>query len=277
MSSTTPWQGQIDLQFRRSGDKTILQKSYTKAPLKIQRSFYPEIEVCHTVILHSAGGMVGGDRLSYQINLEPASQVLITTAAAAKIYRSTGEFARQQIAISLDCDAYLEWLPQDTIIFNSGLYAQNLRIDLAAGAVFCAWDIVRLGRSARAETFTQGCWQNALEVWKEGQPLWIDRQQIKGEQWESLQATAGQPILGLFVWLGEAIGAEVVAQIRSLESQPKSGSGEASGITAVAAGLVCRYRGDDRQAVQRWFIEIWSLLRQYSRGRSACIPRVWQL
>lgn len=220
---------------------------------------------------------MGGDRLAYQINLEPASQVLITTAAAAKIYRSAGDFAQQQIVINLDCDAYLEWLPQDTIIFNSALYAQNLRVDLARGAVFCAWDIVRLGRSARSETFTQGCWQNALEVWKEGQPLWIDRQQITGEQWESLQATAGQPILGLLVWLGEAVGAEVVAQIRSLESVPKLEIGESAGVTVVAAGLVCRYRGGDRQAVQRWFIEIWSLLRHHSRGRSACIPRVWQL
>ncbi len=275
MSSTTTWQGQIDLKFRVEGEKTILQKSYAQAPLKIQRPFYPETDLCHTVILHSAGGMVGGHRLSYQINLEPASQALITTAASAKVYRSMAAFAQQQIVINLDRDAYLEWLPQDTIIFNSALYSQNLRVNLADGAIFCAWDIVRLGRSARSESFTQGCWQTALEVWKNGQPLWIDRQQITGDQWKSLQATAGQPILGLFIWLGEAIDAEVVAKIRALESLPESlGS---CGVTAVAGGLVCRYRGDDRSAVQRWFMEIWGLLRLHSRQRSACIPRVWQL
>lgn len=277
MSSTTTWQGQIDLRFRVEGEKTILQKSYARAPLKIQRPFYPESNLCHTVILHSAGGMVGGDRLSYQINLEPASQALITTAASAKIYRSAGAFAQQQIVINLARDAYLEWLPQDTIIFNSALYAQTLRVNLEEGAVFCAWDIVRLGRSARSERFTEGCWQTALEVWKKGQPLRIDRQQVMGDQWESLQAAAGQPILGLLVWLGEAVGAEVVAKIRALDSQPEFGAGASCGVSAVAEGLVCRYRGADRQAVQRWFIEIWSLLRQHSRQRSACIPRVWQL
>jgi urease accessory protein len=277
MGSTTTWQGQIDLKFRRDGEKTLLQKSYARAPLKIQRPFYPESNLCHTVILHSAGGMVGGDRLSYKIHLAPASEALITTAAAAKIYRSAGEFAQQQIAIQLDRDAYLEWLPQDTIIFNSALYAQKLRVDLAEGAIFCAWEIVRLGRSARSESFTEGCWQTALEVWKNGQPLWIDRQQITGDQWKSLQAAAGQPILGLLVWLGESVGAEVVARIRALESQPEPKSGASFGVSAIAGGLVCRYRGEDRQAVQRWFIEIWTLLRQHSRGRSACIPRVWQL
>jgi urease accessory protein len=276
-SMTNSWQGQIDLQFRLDGEKTLLRKSYAQAPLKIQRPFYPELNLCHTVILHSAGGMVGGDRLSYNINLAPASQALITTAAAAKIYRSAGDFSQQQVVINLDRDAYLEWLPQDTIIFNSALYSQNLRVNLAPGATFCAWDIVRLGRSARSESFTQGCWQNALEVWKNGQPLWIDRQQITGDQWKSLQATAGQPILGLMVWLGEPVGADLIAKIRALASQPENKSGTSFGVSAVAAGLVCRYRGDDRQAVQRWFIEIWTLLRQHSRQRSACIPRVWQL
>jgi urease accessory protein len=72
MGSTTTWQGQIDLQFRRDGEKTLLQKNYARAPLKIQRPFYPESNLCHTVILHSAGGMVGGDRLSYKIWLPPA-------------------------------------------------------------------------------------------------------------------------------------------------------------------------------------------------------------
>jgi urease accessory protein len=237
MSSPTFWQGQIDLQFRLDGEKTLLQKSYAQAPLKIQRPFYPESNLCHTVILHSAGGMVGGDRLSYKIHLAPASQALITTAAAAKIYRSAGEFAQQQIAIQLDRDAYLEWLPQDTIIFNSALYAQKLRVDLAEGAVFCAWEIVRLGRSARSERFIEGCWQTALEVWKNGQPLWIDRQQITGDQWKSLQAAAGQPILGLLVWLGESVGAEVVARIRALESQPQSESGASCGVRAWFVGI----------------------------------------
>lgn len=296
MSVSSPWQGHIDLQFQREGDKTILQKNYARAPLRIQRPFYPESNVCHTVILHSAGGMVGGDRLSYQIQLAPESHALITTAAAAKIYRSNGAVAQQQFNIQVGSGACLEWLPQDTIIFNQAIYQQTLRVDLAEDAVFGAWEIVRLGRSARQEIFTEGCWQNALEVWQNGQPLWIDRQQITGDQWHSLQANAGQPILGLLIWLGRPITPEILAQIRSLPSHPThpkdaesvdsdrpSGmnasitAGIACGISVVAGGLVCRYRGDDRQAVQRWFIDIWDLLRRHHRQRSACIPRVWQL
>jgi urease accessory protein len=272
MTFTEPWQGHIDLLFQSEGEKTILRRSYAHAPLKIQRPFYPEANICHTVILHSAGGMVGGDRLSYQINLAPTSQALITTAAAAKIYRSNGAFAQQQININLGANAYLEWLPQDTIIFNEAQYQQNLRVDLAVGATFCAWDIVRLGRSARQETFTQGSWQNAMEVWQDGKPLWIDRQKITGDRWQSLQASAGQPLLGILMWLGGSVSTEVVAQARVLAPQSEIGWG----VTSVAGGLICRYRGSDRQAAQKWFVAVWDLLRQRYRDRSACPPRVWQ-
>ncbi len=269
---TSNWRGHIDLRFEQQGDQTILKYNYAHAPLKIQRPFYPESNICHTVILHSAGGMVGGDRLTYEIDLAPDSQALITTAAAAKIYRSNGAVAQQQININLSANAYLEWLPQDTIIFNQAQYQQNLRVDLAAGAIFCAWDMVRLGRSARQETFTQGSWQNALEVWQDGKPAWIDRQKITGDQWQSLQASAGQPLLGILMWLGSTVTAEVVAQIRLLAPQSEIGWG----ATAVAGGLVCRYRGSDRQAAQKWFSAVWNLLRQQYRHRSACPPRVWQ-
>lgn len=272
MNYSPRWQGDLDLRFQVQGENTMLRRSYAHAPLKVQRPFYPEPNICHTVILHSAGGMVGGDRLTYQIELEPDSQALITTAAAAKIYRSNGAFAQQQIAINLGANAYLEWLPQATIVFDRARYQQDLRVDLAAGATFCAWEIVRLGRSARQETFTQGCWENALEVWREGTPLWIDRQQITGDLWHSRQATASEPLLGLLVWLGGTVSTELVAQARTLAPQNEADWG----VTAPAAGLVCRYRGADRQAAQEWFIAVWDLLRQQYRQRSACVPRVWQ-
>jgi urease accessory protein len=273
--SNSAWHGHIDLQFNKStAGRTILTRSYARAPLKVQRPFYPEPEVCHTVLLHSAGGMVGGDRLSAQIDLAPQSRALITTAAAAKIYRSNGATAHQQIQIHIGANACLEWLPQETILFNRAQYQQNLRVELDPGGTFCAWEIVRLGRSASQETFQQGCWQNALEVWQAGKPLWIDPQRLTGEQWSSPQAAAAQPILGLFVVLGCSLDPATVDNARALalESLP----GNQWGVTALQSGLVCRYRGSDRQAAQRWFIALWDLLRQQYLGRAACIPRVWQ-
>ncbi len=275
MNTSTAWHGEIALKFDRLVDeRTILTHSYARAPLKVQRPFYPEPDLCQTVLLHSAGGMVGGDRLSYDIELAPASRAMITTAAATKIYRSQGEISQQQIQIKIGANACLEWLPQETIMFDKARYQQHLHVDLAPGGTFCAWEIVRLGRSASQETFTQGYWQNALEVWQAGTPLWIDRSRLMGEQWHSFQAANAQPILGLFVVIGRPVRTETIAQARALV--PTAFQRHEYGATALKNGIVCRYRGADRIAAQQWFIALWDLMRQQYLDRRACIPRVWQ-
>ncbi len=275
--ATSAWHGQLDLQFTKPRDSTQLARSYASAPLKVQRPFYPEPNVCHTVLLHTAGGIVGGDRLSSRLILEPHTQVLLTTAAAAKIYRSNGLTAHQTVEIEIGDYAHLEWLPQETIIFDRALYHQNMRVNLGVGATWCGWEITRLGRSARHEQFLQGQWRNAIEIWQDGRPLWIERQQLDGsvEQWQSLQGLATQPIVGTLALMGVSVEPGLVQQARDLWTGTDTEM--AWGVTRVQGGLVCRYRGIDRQEVQRWFMAVWNLVRQQYRDRAACIPRVWQI
>ena len=124
------WQGILELDYQKINNSTQLVKAYSQAPLKIQRSFYPEgKDICHSIILHTAGGMVGGDRLSQTINLQPETQVLLTTPAASKIYRSSGETAQNTINIEIQEQAYLEFIPREIIIFNGAIFSQNLRVN----------------------------------------------------------------------------------------------------------------------------------------------------
>jgi len=143
----------------------------------VQRPFYPEEpDVCHSVMLHTAGGVVGGDRLSLNFRLGPNAHTLITTAAAGKIYRSNGLEARQSIQMQVATGACLEWFPQEIIVFNGAIYRQDLRVELDPGASWLGWEITRFGRSARGERFLQGEWRSHTEIWQQGRPLWIDRQ-----------------------------------------------------------------------------------------------------
>jgi urease accessory protein len=271
------WHGQLDLRFARQDKTTQLARSYASAPLKVQRPFYPEPEVCHTVLLHTAGGVVGGDRLSSRLILEPQTQVLLTTAAAAKIYRSNGLTAHQTVEIEVGDNAHLEWLPQEIIVFDRAVYHQNIRVNLGVGATWCGWEITRLGRSASGEQFLEGQLRNAIEIWQGGRPLWIDRQQLVGsvEQWQSLHGLATQPIVGTFVMMGVAVELDLVQQARDLWLGADTEM--VYGVTRVQGGLICRYRGGDRQVVWRWFRGVWNLVRQQYRGRAACTPRVWQI
>lgn len=108
-----PWAGELELEFVKRNQQTVLTRSYTVAPWKIQRSLYPEgEEICHCILLHTAGGLVGGDRLSAKIHLQPHTQALLTTATASKIYRSNGAESLQDIHFRIDEGASLEWFPK---------------------------------------------------------------------------------------------------------------------------------------------------------------------
>ncbi|MBE9167378.1 urease accessory protein UreD [Pleurocapsales cyanobacterium LEGE 06147] len=272
------WHGSLDLIYAKRNGATEITHSFAKAPLKVQRSFYPEgKKICHSVILHTAGGIVGGDRLTQKIHLEPDTQSLITTAAATKVYRSNGQQARQAVEINIDRGACLEYLPQETIIFEGAIYRQDLRVELAPEASWLSWEINRFGRSARGEKFYTGDWRSYTEVWQQGKPLWIDRQWLPGkkEVFESIHGLAGKPVVGTFSWIGQSFDKEIVEKARSLW-KPRENEGEV-GVTTLMSGLLCRYRGNSIGEVKNWFTEIWQLLRLTYLQRSAIKPRVWQI
>jgi urease accessory protein len=275
------WQGSAKLVFAECDSTTQPLISQAQAPLKVQRSFYPEgPEVCHTTLLHTAGGMVGGDRLSVDIYAQANAKVLLTTAAASKIYGSygqsqlfpQGQLAQQQIVIKLDPGSYLEWLPQAAIVFDGAVYRQDLRVELAPGASWLGWEITRFGRTARGERFLTGEWRSQTEVWQQGRPLWIDRQFLSGvAMLDSPHGLAGQPVIASLVWLGQSAEPGLIDQIRRL-----AGQGEV-GVTGLELGLLCRYRGASSQAALSWLIQVWRVLRQYYWQRSVVLPRVWPL
>ncbi|MFM7427983.1 MAG: urease accessory protein UreD [Elainella sp.] len=267
------WQGCLRLAFEPRSDRTLLSQVQVQAPLKVQRPFYPEGDVCHTVMLHTAGGIVGGDRLEITARLQPQAQVLLTTAAATKVYRSNGLEAQQTTDLRLAAGACLEWLPQETILFNGAQFRQKLRVDLAADATWLGWEITRLGRSARGERFETGHWRSQIEVWQDQRLVWVDPQWVEGggEMLTSLHGLAGAVVVGSFALIGPSLmvqPAHCLDMARDLLPTP------AFSVTQLQTGLLCRYRGDSTAAARRGFTAVWQALRS-NWGRGHCIPRVW--
>ena len=81
-------------------------------PLRILQSLYPEgPAVCHNVLVHPPGGLVGGDTLDLEVHVGPQAHGLLTTPGATRFYRSAAEPARQNTYLRLAAGARLEWLP----------------------------------------------------------------------------------------------------------------------------------------------------------------------
>lgn len=273
---STSWQGQLAITYACSSTKTQVVQAQATAPLKIQRPFYPEGDaICHSVILHTAGGVVGGDQLMTKVHLQPHASALITTAAATKIYRSAGAKAQQTLQVTLEANTVLEYLPQPTIVFSGAHYHQHMRVDLAPGAVWLGWDLVRFGRSARDEQFQQGYWRSSTELWQGPQPQWLDRQQLIGGS-DLLAAPNGlhhQPVIGTLALVGFEVDTALLHMARSLPLPTSPHS--TTGITRLMTGLLCRYRGPSTSEAQRWMMALWQLLRPHYLQRSPCRPRVW--
>src|SRR5262245_14402851 len=116
IEASAGWLASLDLEFARSGSRTVLARRSHVGPLIVQRPFYPEGDVCHVYLVHPPGGVVGGDTLELRARVHDGAHALITTPAATKFYRSEGRMARQVQDIALDA-AIFEWLPQETILF----------------------------------------------------------------------------------------------------------------------------------------------------------------
>jgi urease accessory protein len=254
-----PWLGRLHLAFVRAGDRTDLVRPFATAPLAVSRAFYPDGgDACHAMILHNAGGMVAGDEIDLQATVGPAARAVLTTASAGKIYRSTGARTRQRVGLQVADGASLAWVPQETIVFDGADYRQDLTVDLADGAGYLGWDLVRFGRTAHGERFHHGRYRSHTTVHREGRPLWIDRQHLDGgEAIDSPQGLAGRPVVGTLVWIGATVDGGLVEQVRQAWTD-LAAAGDV-GVTAVAAGLVCRYRGPSSAQARRWFAAVWTL------------------
>jgi urease accessory protein len=275
-SQASGWQGVARLNYALADGQCIPTQTYTRAPLRVQRALYPEgPALCHTVLVHTAGGLVGGDRLAVQLTVEPQAQVLLTTAAASKVYGNAIDCpAAQTVEINLAPHSCLEWMPQETIVFNHAHYCQDVRVNLAPEAIWVGWDITRFGRSARGETLDQGQWRSHLEVWQNDQPLWLDRQHLVGGSapMHSLNGLGGYPVAASFMVVGCGISPEHIAALRQLWPGGQAGD---MGVTRLQSGVLCRYRGPSTQAARRWFVAAWQYLRPHYLGRAAAASRVW--
>ena len=289
MQRLDPWQGTCNLQFFAGKSGSQHQGGCT-SPLKLMRAERGENGRCELPLLHTAGGLVGGDQLKINLNLRPNSRCLLTSVAAQKVYGSVGRsqlhpggaWARQQVLAELETNADLEWLPQELVLYADALFEQNLSITLPMDGSFLSAEIVRLGRTAANETLGQGCWRSALQIQRqtpEGS-RWelIDRLEISDQALKGVHGLNQQPVFGTLVWAApfpfqkdsvNTLLDDIRKDRHDLKGQMHCG--------ALSQGLIARYSGFSSRDARFWFSRIWARTRQARNLAVPQIPRVWPL
>lgn len=261
------WQASLALQFFHTPEKTLLRSARHYGPLTVQRPFYPEDDTCHLYLLHPPGGIVGGDELDITVTLDARSHVLLTMPGASKFYRSAGATARLTQHFYLAADAALEWLPQDAIFFPGAQARVQTVFHLCTGSRLLAWDLLCLGRPVIGETFDHGCLNNRLEVWKDDQPLLIERLHLADGD---LSPVADHPWVGtlLFYPANETLLESVREKLDVL--------GAFAGATLTEGLLTVRFLGDDNLICLRAMRDIWCAMRPQLLQKAPVLPRIWQ-
>lgn len=164
------WHATLDLRYTRQHQRTVAHHHH-KGPLRVLQSLYPEGDaVCHNVLVHPPGGLVGGDTLTIKIEVQPEAHGLVTTPGATRFYKSATEPAVQSVHAQLAPGARLEWLPLEALAYNQCRAENKAVFELAPGAELMGWDITALGLPEAGLPFVEGTFSQHIEVpgvWRE--------------------------------------------------------------------------------------------------------------
>jgi urease accessory protein len=273
----TGWEASLRLSFVRDGARSTLHERVHSGPLRVQRPFYPEGSgVCHVYLLHPPGGLVGGDRLAIDVSVEAGAHALLTTPAAGKVYRSAGERASQRQVLRVAAGACLEWLPQETIVYDAARAELSTRVELTGDARFIGWEILCMGRPASHERFTRGELRQSIEIVRDEHLRYLERGAYEGgsEVLDAAWGLGGRPIVGTFMCA--ALGASAcVAAARAIAAQ-STWSPALAAVSGWDDLLVARYLGPSAEQARALFSALWRVVRPALMDCRVSEPRIWQ-
>ncbi|MEO8531106.1 MAG: urease accessory protein UreD [Deltaproteobacteria bacterium] len=250
--------GEARVRLAQSGLREMYQAGSAKVMLPKTDAVMPEV-----VFLNTAGGLTSGDLLDYTLTLEAGVLALAATQTAERAYRATLGPARVDLRFDLGKGAQLNWLPQETILFDHSDLTRTTRVDLAGDAQVLICEIIVLGRAAMGETVRSLNFTDRRDICRDGRLIHREAMSPVPEQWHSIATLNGQAAFASLVMTGQGLDAALPALRAVL-----SGEAEASAF-------------DGRLTLRALARDLFPLKRLMARAittlTKAPLPRVWQI
>jgi urease accessory protein len=167
--------------FKRCGPNTVLNRLYQQGSLRVCLPRMPAGERPEAILLNTAGGATGGDAFHTRVLLQPGAAAVVTSQAAERIYRSGGGEALIENRLELGAGASLDWLPQETILFDRCRLERRLSVDLGIGATLLAVEALILGRQASGERVTRAHVVDSWRIRRDGRLVFADTLRLEGD------------------------------------------------------------------------------------------------
>ncbi|MGR3361238.1 MAG: urease accessory protein UreD [Paracoccus sp. (in: a-proteobacteria)] len=256
--------GRARVAMAATGLLDLAQSGSARAILPRVTAGLPEI-----VFLNTSGGLASGDDLSFAVDLRPGSRALATTQTAERAYRAEGPPAEARVALSVGEGGWLDWLPQETILFDGARLNRVTQVDLAPGAGCMLLETVILGRLAMGETLRRLHLRDRRIVRRQGRLLHHDTLALDDaaltRRDHAAMLDGARAMASLAIVADHA--PDLLHSARAVPDEP--------GVTAAASAppgrLVLRLLAADGWPLRRQIIRLLAVLRP------APLPRTWQI
>lgn len=274
------WQARLQLDYSMERGRCVARHLHS-GPLRVLQSLYPEGDsICHNVLVHPPGGLVGGDTLDIEVSAASTSHGLITTPGATRFYRSDGDPASQKTQIHVGTDAKLEWLPLEALCYSGCKAHNHLRMHLEPGAELVGWDVTALGLPNANLPFEAGYLEQTLEV----PGIWLERGHLKADDVRLIQGPTGLAGNSCMATMFFATG-NVLDRNRKqalIDSAREAIAGHCLVSTAGATSpnprvILVRVLSDRVEPAMQLLREIRKRWREIAWNLPATDPRIWSM
>lgn len=260
-------EGCARLAFRQKDGATRLQKLFQEGCAKARLPTPLPSHAPEAILINTAGGLTGGDRLATEVELSEEASAIVTTQACERVYRSTGANAVVSNRLRLAGAARLYWLPQETILFDGGRLKRSLEADLEGDAELVAVEAILFGRAAMGETVRTGALHDRWRIRRDGRLIFADDFRIEGRIQEQISKPAvlgGNRAMATVLFAG--------ADPERLLEPARALIDDSGGASAWGGKLLARLVAETGLALRRRLEPLLSLLLP---GQP--LPKVWQL
>lgn len=218
------------------------------------------------VLINTAGGLTGGDRIAWTANAAPDARLVLTTQACERVYRSTGDFAHVATYLTAAPGAHIDWLPQETILFEGSKLDRALDVDLAEGATFTAIEAILLGRQAMGEAARSALLRDTWRIRRNGRLIHAEATRLSADPLErdGLSLLDGALAFATLLYIGPD-AARKLDPIRALLPEKSR-----AGASVIGERLVVRTIAESGLALRRMIVPVIAML-----SASGSLPRLW--
>jgi urease accessory protein len=254
--------GSLAFSVKQVAGKTRRAMVHEAGSLRVRCPGAPAAEL-EAVLINTAGGVAGGDRFTLDIAAERNTRLVVTTAAAEKVYRTLGPDSVIDVKLDVAAGATLAWLPQETILFDRARMSRSIDVSLAPDAALFLAEAIVFGRSGMGETVEEGALTDRWRVRRAGRLIYAETVRLDGAIAEHLAeptvAKGGVAIATVLIVPGDDA---TVAAVRALEFEGEVGASAWNGLAAV------RLCATDAAALRRDLVHVMTAVR-------GSLPRIW--